>query len=263
MEIFRTRQGIRTRSGPSRWTLRGETEGTCREVEVSFETNGQIQIRYRKPIQFDPSGKSAVVTVPPERRDAFLAELSANMKRKGRTVTVTEIISGIAEPIKLETNIGFDALKQGLLKIAFLTAYEYLGDAFLTDPLIPEWHRAVMSESPAFAAGSRIHGAALSVDPNLVILLPELQEHEHGVAVFVLQEKGPMVVVKLFGSDLLSSFSLASEASDYGLKMGDGKIVVCDTKTRKIRTIRFQDHMETLARSENMPGTLRRMKIRP
>ncbi len=261
LAIFRSRLGIKSRSGPSKWKLRGTTEGTNRPVEIVFESGGSVDIHYRKPVEFDASGTKGTIIVPPERRDSFLEELTRNLKRKGKTLSIAHEVRGQAEPAKLNFSIELDALKQGLLKIAFLAAYEFLGDAFLRDPLIPEWHKAVLSPSTADAMRAKIHGTALEPSEYVNILLPDLQEHEHAVAVFDLQQQGPVVVVKLFGCDLLSSFCIASETSNCGLKPLDSKIVICDTKARKVRTMKFSDHF--VARSNNLGETFARLQQQP
>ena len=261
LAVFRTRLGIKSRSGPSKWKLRGTTEGTNRPVEVVFESGGTVDIHYRKPIEFDAAGTKGTIIVPPNRRDSFLEELTTNLKRKGKTLSIAHEVKGRAEPAKLNFSIELDALKQGLLKIAFLAAYEFLGDAFLRDPLIPEWHKAVLSPSTAAAMSAKIHGTALEPNEHVNMLLPDLQEHEHAVAVFDLQQQGPVVVVKLFGCDLLSSFCIASETSNFGLQPLDGKIVICDTKARQVRTMKFSDHF--VARSNNLCESFAKLQQQP
>lgn len=135
-----------------------------------------MDIHYRKPVEFDTSGKGTII-VSPEKRDSFLENLAQNLRRKGKTQHIANEVQGWAESAKLNFSIELDALKQGLVKIAFLAAYEFLGDAFLKDPLIPEWHKAVLSTSDAMAA--KIHGVALEPNEYLNILLPDIQEHEH------------------------------------------------------------------------------------
>ncbi|MDK3155733.1 hypothetical protein QPK87_03955 [Kamptonema cortianum] len=248
LAMFRSRLGIKSRSGPSKWKLRGTTEGTNRPVEVVFESGGHVEVHYRKPVELDASGTTGTIIVAPEKRDAFLGELTRNLKRKGKAPYIVHEVLGLVEPVKLNFTIELDALKQGLLKIAFLAAYKFLGDAFLCDPLILEWHKAVLSKSNYDATSAKIHGTALEPNENVNILLPDLHEYEHAVAVFNLQQQGPFVVVKLFGCDLLSSLCRASETSNFGLQPLDGIIVICDTKARKVRTIRFADHLEERAK---------------
>jgi hypothetical protein len=257
LAAFRSRLGIKSRSGPSKWKLRGTTEGTNRPVEVVFESGGNVDIHYRKPVEFDASGKGTII-VRPENRDSFIEELTQNLKRKGKTLCIANEVQGQAEPAKLNFSIELDALKQGLLKIAFLAAYEFLGDAFLQDSLIPEWHKAILSASAANAMTAKIHGIALQPNEFLDVLLPDIQEHEHAAAIFDLQQQGPVVIVKLFGCDLLSSFCIVSETSNFGLKPLEGKIVICDTKARQVRTMKFADHF--LSRSEKLGETFQRLK---
>jgi hypothetical protein len=257
LAALRSKLGIKSRSGPSKWKLRGTTEGTNRPIEVVIESSGDVDIHYRKPIEFDASGKGTII-VPPEKRDSFLENLARNLRRKGKTLHIANEAKGQAESAKLNFSIELDALKQGLVKIAFLAAYEFLGDAFLKDPLIPEWHKAVLSVSSADAMNANIHGTALEPNEYLNILLPDIQEHEHAAAVVNLQQQGPVIIVKLFGCDLLSSFCLASKTSNFGLKPLDGKIVICDTKARHVRTLKYADHF--VARSEKLGETFQRLK---
>ena len=260
LAALRSGLGIKSRSGASKWKLRVVTEGTNRPVEVVFESDGNVDFRYQKPVEFDASGKGTII-VAPECRDAFIENIIKNLKRKGKTLQIADEILGQAEPVKLNFTIELDALKQGLMKIAFLAAYEFLGDAFLKDPLIPEWHKAVLSSSAADAMTAKIHGKALEPNEYLNVLLPDIQGHEHAVAVFDLQQRGPVVIVKLFGSDLLSSFCMVSETSNFGLKPLDGKIVICDTKARRVRTMKYADHF--VSRSEKLGETFQRLKNQP
>lgn len=258
LAIFRSRLGIKSRSGPSKWKLRGTTVGTSRPVEVIFEAGGKVEIHYRRPIEFDASGTKGKIIIPPERRDAFLEELAGNLARKGKTLSIANEVRGRAEPVKLDFSVELDALKQGLLKIAFLAAYEFLGDDFLRDPLIPEWHKAILSASAADAMEAKIHGIALESNAHLNVVLPDIHEHEHAVAVFNLQQQGPVAVVKLFGCDVLSSGCIVSETSNFDLQPLDGKIVICDTRARAIRTVKFADHF--VSRSNNLAETFRRLQ---
>lgn len=255
LAALRSRLGIKSRSGPSKWKLRGTTEGTNRPVEVIFESDSKVDFHYRKPVEFDASGTKGTIIIPPERRDSFLAELTANLKRKGKTMVITNEVKGHAEPAKLNFSIELDALKQGLLKIAFLAAYEFLGDSFLRDPLIPEWHKAILSKSVTDAIDAKIRGQAIESNKELNILFPDIQEHEHAVAVFDFQQQGPIAVVKLFGGDLLSCFCVVSETSNFGLQPLDGKIVICDTKARQVRTLKFADHFVSRSKNFEFPKT--------
>ena len=53
LAALRSRLGIKSRSEPSKWKLRGTTEGTNRPGEVIFESGGNVDIHYRKPVEFD------------------------------------------------------------------------------------------------------------------------------------------------------------------------------------------------------------------
>ena len=257
LAALRSKLGIKSRSGPSKWKLRGMTEGTNRPVEVIIGSGGKVDIHYRKPVEFDDSGKGTII-VSPEKRDSFLENLAQNLRRKGKTLQIATEVRGRAEPMKLNFSIELDALKQGLLKIAFLAAYEFFGDVFLKDPLIPEWHKAVLSTSATDAIASKIHGIALEPNEYLNILLPDIREHEHAVAVFDMQQRGPIIIVKLFGCDLLSSFCIASETSNFGLNPLEGKIVICDTKDHRVHTMNFAGHFAS--RSEKLGETFHRLK---
>ena len=79
-----------------------------------------------------------------------------------------------------------------------------------------------------------------------------------GQWLFDLQQRGPMVIVKHFGGDLLSSFCMAFETSHFGLKPLDGKSVICDIEARRVRTMRFVDHF--VSRSEKLRETFQWVK---
>jgi hypothetical protein len=240
---MRTLYGIKSRSGMPDWVLRGETEATHREVQVTIPYQGQVDVRFRKPVEMSGDGKTGSIVIPREQRDAFLEEFIANHKKKGHQVVLGPQKNLIAEPIHADISIHLIKLKRAMLKIAFLAAYEYLGDDFLKDPLIPEWHKAILAKDDQEACKARIYGVAFDASDLVRYTLPTLQKYEHAAAVVNLQMQGPVVIISLFGTGFHTLMAIASETSDFGLQVGEGKIAICDAKGAKTRFISYTDHL--------------------
>ena len=134
-------------------------------------------------------------------------------------------------------------LQVGILKIAYLAVYEYLGDAFLADPLNAEWQKAIRITTAEKGNEPKLQTISNDLPPIFKnILFPTLADHEHAVTVCNLQQVGPVVAVRLFNSDILSGVYIASDSSNFGLSVLEGKIVVCDSITKKATVRDFESH---------------------
>lgn len=243
--------GIKSRSGPPKWKLRGKTSTTQRDVDVVFPEEGDTKIRMRKPVEMDDAGAAGKIIITPDKRDAFLTQFIKNHRKKGKTVQLTGESRVLGEPIEVDLSVDLIALRRGLLKIAFLGLYQFLGDVFLGDPLVEEWHRAIFAEDPEDAKQAKIHGVAFDCDEVMQVMIPDLQPYEHAVSVANLQQCGPVVAVALFGKGFHSLLALGSETDTYGLDVLEGNVVICDAKNGKVRSMRFEDHL--IASAPNLP----------
>lgn len=253
----RLMHGIKSRSGDPAWKVRGKIKGTNKQVEVTFPSNGDTQVYVRRPIEMDTTGDKGNLTVYSKDQESVLRTLVENCARKGKTVVVDSEVS-LGSDIEVDLSVDLTAIKRGLMKIAYAALYEYLGDAFLDDPLIPEWTKALFSQTAEEAMSARIRGIAFDVENTLSVMLPELRPYEHAVAIANLQQEGPVVAVSVFGRAFHSLLLVASETSNFGLSPLKGKIAICDTKQAKMRFLDFQQHfVETankLALEDQLPS---------
>ncbi len=253
---LRLLHGIRSRSGRLEWRLQGEMSDTKQPVDVLLPEAGEMTIRFRKPVVMAEGGESGTIHVRPDERDAFLKELTANYGRKGRSVTITaesrKRVEAVHVPISDETFV----LKRAIAKIAYVGAYECLGDAFLADPVACDWREVFMTDDLAKIEKVRIRGGAFDIGDVLKLVLPSMAAYEHGLVVANIGQPGPVVCVSLFGKGPHSMMFIASESTNFGLEPGEGKIAICDGTTRMTRFLDFKDHMQALSASTMFPGFL-------
>ena len=245
---LRLQHGIKSRSGHPAWRMRGKESVSDRDVEVVLRGQGEVQVKLRSPVIMADDGRSGTLVLTPKERDSFLKQFIENHKRKGRTVKITSETKTKAETIKVPVTVNLLVLKRAIAKIAFLAVYEFLGDAFLKDPLIPEWHKAFLSPNEDDVRDARIHGQAFNCQDIAKLVLPPLKPYEHAVAVVNLQQKGPVVAVALFGNTFYTLICLASETSNYGLSEAEGRIAVCDAKAGRTLFVSFMDHLARMFR---------------
>ena len=234
--------GIKSRRGDPTLRFRGVIKGTNTRVDLTLKTDGTATQYVQNPVNKNEKGTAAYITVSASDRDAFVRAFIANHHKKGVTVEIAKEHSLVGQPLSCELTIDLLALKRAMAKIAFCGLYEYLGDEYLDDPLVNEWHKMLFSENPEDVRNAKIHGCAFDVDDLTDIMLPPLAPHQHGLAIANLQQRGPVVAVSLFGKGFHSLVALASESSNYGLATLEGKIVVCDTKTGRTEFRSFSDH---------------------
>jgi hypothetical protein len=245
--LMRVSLGIKTYRGSPKLKLPGKVKGHAVPIEVTFTETG-ASTKVEKPVQMDPDGKSGRMIVPADREAEFVNRLIADHARKGNVVRLEDATSLGAD---MELDFGFDVLqiRRGMAKIAFLAAFRVLGDAFLNDPLYPEWHKAIFSTDRDEVMGAKIHGVAFDSSDLLQVAAPRVQQHEHAVVVANLGMSGPVVMVSLFGGGFHNLIAVASESNQYGLRQGFGEITICDAKQTKIRSIDYTDFL--VARSED------------
>jgi hypothetical protein len=105
LAALRSKLGIKSQSAPSRWQLRGTTEGTNRPIEVICESAGNVDIHYRKAAEFDASGKGTII-VSPTNRDSLLENLAQHLRRKGKILHIANEVQGQAESPLLTSPTG-------------------------------------------------------------------------------------------------------------------------------------------------------------
>lgn len=240
---LRLQHGIKSRSGAPQWKLNGELTDSGRKVQVVFSENADVEVHIHKPVEMEGDSNTGKLILQPDQRDSFLKQFVENHQKKGRSVVVSAESTTKASDIQVPIEVDFLALKRAMAKIAFLAVYECVGDAFLDDPMVPEWHRAFLTEDPNEACNAQIHGVAFDAAHILDLAFPPLKPYEHAVFVANLRQQGLVVGVTLFGTGFHSLIAIASETCQFGLDVGEGTISICDAKAGKTRTIDFVEHL--------------------
>jgi len=239
--------GIKSRSGPVKWKMRGRVKGTNKRVDVIFTGNGPVEVRIREPVDINQARDEGTVTVKEEEATDFLRELGESYARKGKTVHFDNEIS-LGDEIELDISLDQISIKRAMAKIGYVATYEYLGDAYLDDSIAKEWRKAIFATTPEEVQSAQVHGLAFDATQILALMLPNLQPHEHAVAIANFPGIGLITAVTLFGTSFHNLLAVASESPIYGLAEGEGKIAICDASSRKTRFMPFADHLLQRAR---------------
>lgn len=247
--MMRTRHGVEGRSGPAKWKMEGETVGEGRPVKISF-TESAVDVYHQKPVDVleVENCKGYRIVAPSPQSDQVLAQLQKGLARKGMSISEPKVEKEEQQTIHGRMMIDLNVLKAGLMKIAYLAAFDFLGDAFLDDPLNPEWQKAIRVTNAEEAKALRIHGVCFdNASPSVANLLPKLAPNEHGIAVVHLNQAGPVVAVQLFGNPLLTAFVQVSDTNTFGLQEGEGLITVVDSTAGQMRQEPWIDHLVRMA----------------
>lgn len=247
LAMLRSQHGVKSRSGVAEWTMEGKTKDGDHPVEVTIPHAGKVDVHYKKPVVLDDTGMKGSIIVASDKKDAFIAKITENMAKKGKKLVISNDRRSENQEIHIQTTIDFHKIWVGLMKIAYLAAFEFLGDAFLDDPLNPEWQKGVRATSLAEFEQVRIRTLEVVKSGLFRAFLPPLADHEHGISVCDFNQGVPIVTVRLFNSDLLTMSFLASDTSNHGLKELEGKVVICDSRKKQVRTETFEDHFVRLS----------------
>lgn len=244
VEALRSRMGIESRSGVASWNLRGQTVDEKRPVDLTIPHEGAATVFHRKPVERDAEGKNFRIVAPSVQADKILQEMKTNLAKKGLKISEAKVTQSPSQEIHTQMIVNLTVMSSGLMKIAYLACCEFLGDGFLDDPLNSEWQKAIRATTADDAERIRIHGCCFNKGTDAANrILPRLAEHERGIVIVNLNQGGPVVAVRLFGSELLTAVAQASETNGYGLPEGDGLLLVCDAKTGVIRREQWANHL--------------------
>ncbi len=245
LRALRVQHGIESRTGAAKWELRGTEVESGTPVNLTISEGPVPTVHYPKPVTMSDDGKSGTFIVTPAGRDEFVRRFVENHARKGKRVEIVSETRRPVGPSKFEVVAEMRPIARGLLKIAYLAAFEYLGDAFLDDDLNANWRAAVLTDDPVET--TRLLGEAFNAQGLIDSLLPALLPHEHATVVANLQVSGPTVAVTLFGKSPYSLVVSEAAMSNLGLAEGEGQIVICDSKARTVRRLSFLDHLSSEA----------------
>ncbi len=231
--MLRTQAGVKGRSGAAVWKMNGETPDG-RKVQSVFSKD-EVDVHYHKPVTVTETDEGKLYEIFSHHRQSRpeLEKIQKNLARKGRAIEEVEIKEVPSPLIRHRLVYNRNILEAGLMKIAYLACFERLGDAFLNDPLNAEWQKAVrvktVEESKAILIRSN-YNPQMPEDV-LRIILPELEAHEHGIAIVNLTDDGPKVFVQLFGNPLLTLFSEISRTNDFGMGELEGEVIKIDARS--------------------------------
>lgn len=234
----RFRFGNKSHSGESSWSIAGQFRNSGRPVEIKLLQDGEMEIHMPKSVEMSNDGKSGTIKVSGTERDEFLREFIENHGKKERVVQITKESASQETEILFGANLDEMTMKRGLTKIAFLAVYSCLGDAFLKDSLISEWHNGFLEGD---ANSCKLPGMAL-IPGQVAPLFPNLREHEHATAVVKIDSQPLSVFVALFGGRVLNSVSQAV-SSDFDLASGEGCVAICDALSRKTTRMSWEEYL--------------------
>lgn len=245
--MLRSKVGIKSRSGVASWKMEGTTYEGNRPVHVTFPHQGVVEVHHKKPVERDEQNRSYKIIAPPDQANHILVNMRRKLSAKGVQLDMTSVSQSPNQTIHVPLIYNLNILRAGLLKIAYLACCHYLGDAFLEDSLNGEWQKAIRIKNAEEAAASLIRGQCFDGATHATkLLLPKLQEHEHAIAIVNL-DHGPVVAVRLFGSEMLTAFAKASESNHFEISVGDGILVVCDSITGSISYDSWMDWFVKIA----------------
>jgi hypothetical protein len=243
LAMLRTQHGIESYSGVAKTKLTGTTVHGGHPVDVTIPHDRPVEVHFRKPFIPSPDGLGGTLIAGSDWEKKS-EELKKNFARKGKKLEVISVESLPTTEIHTTGSINLTHLKVGLLKTAYLAAFEYLGDPFLDDPLNKEWQRGIRANDSSELESVRIRGAIHDDNRVLDLIMPDLQSHQHAVVIMRTEQLGqPVVAVRLFGSPHLSILAMLSDTNDYGMKPMQGKLVVCDSRSKSIAVSSWEDHM--------------------
>lgn len=241
-----TLTNLRERLGVGSQNLQysGTTLGAGVPISVTVDESGGRTEHVVTPAELDPSATSGVMYYgnSPRQERHFTARIESFYGRLGKDVEweTPERLCDMLAPDRPSDIV----LVRGLAKVAYLATVECIGNDFLDDPLISDWHRLLFAETAQEASQSRITGNFPVADITMRNLLPDIQEHEHAVVVVNLGPEAPLItLVTLFGSTGHTLLVYASETSSYGLDVLEGKIAICDARTKSMRYLNFGEHL--------------------
>jgi hypothetical protein len=182
-------------------------------------------------VRIDWNAKTATLTAPADQVEKEMKKLTKSLATKGVKLTTVNRTSRERPLFDLKGSLNLAELLPGALKIAYLTAFSVLGEAFLDDPFNSEWQRAIKAKSMAELTISYLllgAGRSERFFPFVVAespwntVLPMLAPTEHRVVVYNPGESGTFATVELFGGGFKIHCRL-SRSLELGIPRACGK----------------------------------------
>ena len=240
VRMLRSQHGVKSRSGPASMLMEGTTVDGGHPVRVTLPHERSAEVYFKKPFESAEDGMGGSLVAGADWEKKF-AELKRNFARKGKKVEISSRETIASTTVHGQAEINLTHLKAGLMKIAYLAAFEYLGDPFLDDQINAEWQKAIRATELGQMEDVKIHGCCFDGADILKALLPAIEAHQHAIVVTRFPSIGAIVGVRLFGSPVLSICLRVSESQDFGLEELQGKLVVLDAKTKVIQSSSFKE----------------------
>jgi hypothetical protein len=118
----------------------------------------------------------------------------------------------------------------GALKVAYLAAFDFLGDSFLDDPLNSAWRQVIEAETMDTLMQSPIR---FQIRLTRSVPCP-LQPTQHFVFITAAGAKGRQVIIHLFGGQI-GIGALLSETGQFGVPDSASRIIYCYAEDSTVR----------------------------
>jgi hypothetical protein len=147
VKLWRIRNGILGRSEKElSLRLKGTLKGKDQKVIVTFK-HKSTEVDYVPRLIRNEDGRSGRIVVSADRAEQELVRITNDFAKKQIRLTVKNSASIEMAEIDVPFEIDLAPLWAGALKIAYLTAFDFLGDPFLDDPLNSAWRQAIQAET--------------------------------------------------------------------------------------------------------------------
>jgi len=226
--------------------LPGTIDGTEIRANATLRPGGVVDTHVHDKIvhPIDPTtGKSdrtrgtihETADKMPDLLKAFLVK-----KCPGQEVRLGPEVTLDTPTLRTELTLDSAAIRRGLAKIAFGTAFFFLGDDYLNDPMVGEWHKMLFAPSRQQADQARLGYLQFRDMEDFRLVLPPVADHEHAVSIVRIGENQLAASVGLFGASWPYTIAvIASITNTYGIAEGDGYAMICDPLARKCRFEQF------------------------
>jgi hypothetical protein len=230
VKLWRVRCGILGKSDKElSVTLKGTIKGKDQKVEVTFKKNS-VEVDYVPRVTRDLEKGTARLIVSSNRVEEELARVTRDFARKHIRLTVASETSIPNPELDLIIPMNVPQIWAGALKVAYLAAFDFLGDSFLDDPLNSAWRQVIEAKTMDTLTQSPI---PFQIRLTGAIPCP-LQPTQHFVFITAAGAKGRQVIVYLFGGQI-GIGALLSEKGQSGVPDSASRIIYCDAEDSTVR----------------------------
>ena len=246
VELWRAVYGIVGRlEREPRAQLKGVVVGTGEGVDVKIRQGPPI-VQYTPAVKIDWAEMTARMTVQADQAEKEQTRLRRDLAAKKVKITESKTLANRYPVFDLKGELKLADVLPGALKVAYLTAFDVLGDPFLDDPLNREWQRVIRARRMVELTIAYLvlgTGDSPKFFPFMIANepwkghLPKLNQTEHRVVISNQGQAGVYTVVELLGGCLTISARI-SRGGNFYLPNGRAKIIICNAIESKIQ---FED----------------------